>query len=430
MKIGGLPEGTIVMVDVESMGLGLSHVVFLERAAREEDAAQSRFGQAAFLVLRLVDLLATRAVASQDDLFGYQAAATGRYCEENLEPGASTELLLEVIRTASYAHRRHQPGHIAPSLLAIARWLHLATRSVEASDVLDTLERVAGTGLEPSAAIAAAFLRGRVERESSRFDNADTAYERAGALALEAGDRVGVLFSRIGRANVLWGRGNLAEAERRYREILVDATAAGLRRAVAETEHGLAVVLGTRGQVADSMPHLWRAFELYEDEHNRLRALHDLAFSFTRLGAIDTAEGGFRFVIQTDPEGHQALDARVELMHCASFRRDRLAFERWRAECVRCLPRMAPNQLADYYLKLGIGLARFGWSDRAAVELNQALQVARGHGLHAFEFRIERIAAGLRGCTLAECESEAAVETPAWGATLVEVSRALASLVS
>ena len=419
------------MVDVQSMSPGLPHVVFLERASREHDSAQSRFGQAAFLVLRLIDLLGTRqASPAGDELFGYQAAATGRYCEENLVPSPQTEQLLEIVRAATYAHRLHQPGHIASSLLALARALHEDTRSDEATDVLDTLDRVAGTDLDAPAAIAAAFLRGRVERESSRFDSADVAYERAGVLALEAGDRVKVLFSRIGRAHVLWGRGNLAEAERWYREILKDATAAGWRRAEAEAEHGLGVVLGTRGQVPDSLPHLWRAFDLYGDEEDvRLRALFDLAFSLTRLGAIDSAERAFRFVIERDPECHSALDARVELMHCASFRRDRLAFERWRAECVRYLPRMAPNQIADYHLKLGIGLARFGQFDRAVVELDQGLRVARAHGLHAFEFRIERIATGLEGCALAGCELEAAAETPAWAATVVEVSRALAGLV-
>lgn len=418
------------MADVQSLGPGLSHVVFLERAAREVDSSQSKFGQAAFLVLRLVDLLAAgQPEPSQGDLFGYQAAATGRYCEENLEPGPQTEQLLEIIRAASYAHRRHQPGHIAPSLLALSRSLHEETRSAEASDVLDTLERVARVSMDAQAAIAAAFLRGRVERENSRFDSADVAYERAGVLALAAGDRVKVLFSRIGRAHVLWGRGNLAEAERWYREILNDATAAGWRHAEAEAEHGLGVVLGTRGQVPDSLPHLWRAYGLYTDELLRLRALHDLGFSLTRLGAIESAERAFHVVLARDPEGHGALDARVELMHCASFRRDRLAFERWRTECGRYMPRMGPNQLADYYLKLGIGLARFGRYDRAAVELHQALQIARGHGLHAFEFRIERIAAGLNGCTEADCERAGAAEAPAWAATVVEVSRALAGLV-
>lgn len=418
------------MADVQSMGLGFSHVVFLERAAREQDSTQSKFGQAAFLVLRLIDLLgAEQTPNTHDDLFVYQAAATGRYCEENLEPGSQTELLLDVVRAASYAHRRQQPAHIATSLLALARWLQESSRPAEASDVLFTLERVAGSVLEPRFAIAAAFLRGRVERESDRFDAAAAAYERAGTLALAAGDSAQVLFSKIGRANVLWGRGNLAEAERSYREILVEATAAGLRQAEAEVEHGLGVVLGTRGQVPDAVPHLLRAFDLYPEQHDSQRALHDLGFALARLGAIEPAEHAFRIVIERDSEAFTALNARVELMHCASFRRDRLAFERWRAECVQNLSRMAPNILTDYHLKLGIGLARFGRPDRGAAELKQALEIARSYGLHEFEFRIERIAAGLDGCASVEHEREGTAEPPAWAATLDKVSRALAGFL-
>lgn len=417
------------MVDVQSISPGLPHVVFLERASREHDSAQSRFGQAAFLVLRLIDLLGTRqASPTGNELFGYQADATGRYCEENLAPSPQTEQLLEIIRAATYAHRRHQPGHIASSLLALARSLQEEARSAEATDVLDTLERVAGAAIDAAAAITAAFLRGRVERENSRFDSADVAYDRAGALAAAAGDRASVLLSRIGRGNVMWGRGNLAEAERWFREVLAEAVTERLHQPEAQAEHGLGVVLGTRGQVPDAVPHLWRAFDLYRDEDNRMRSLHDLGFALARLGAIESAERAFRFVVGRVPEGREALDARVELMHCASFRRDRLAFERWRTECVQYLSRMAPNQLADYHLKLGIGIARFGRLDRAGVELNQALLIARSHGLHEFEFRIERIVAGLRSCGSAETERAGDAEPPAWAATLVEVSRALAGL--
>ena len=51
------------MPEANPTPIGLPHVVFLERAAREFDSSPGRFGQAAFLVLRLVDLLAVVARA-------------------------------------------------------------------------------------------------------------------------------------------------------------------------------------------------------------------------------------------------------------------------------------------------------------------------------------------------------------------------------
>src|SRR2546425_10782074 len=82
--------------------------------------------------------------------------------------------------------------------------------------------------------------------------------------------------SRIGRANTLLGRGNLAEAERCLRAILADARTAGQQDAAARAEHGIGVALHHMGQPADAVPHVWRGFERYEDEGARLRAVHGL----------------------------------------------------------------------------------------------------------------------------------------------------------
>jgi len=116
-------------------------------------------------------------------------------------------------------------------------------------------------------------------------------------------------------------------------------------------------------------------------------------------------------------------------MHCASYRRNRVGFERCRAFCARERAQMAPNILTDYLLKLGIGLARFGQFDRAETELNEALTIAQVHRLHEFEFRIERIRAGLRDCeapgaTGHDTEAEPTAQATELGA----VSAALASL--
>jgi tetratricopeptide (TPR) repeat protein len=417
------------MTEANPTPIGLPHVVFLERAAREIDSSPGTFGQAAFLVLRLVDLLAAAdEPGSNDDLFGYQASATGRYCTEQLEPGAAAECLQELVRNASYAHRRRAPGLIAPAMLALATHLDDASHYPEALDVVATLERTAGPGLGVPHAISAALLTGRIERKLSHFDAAEATYARAGELATAAGDTASALLSRLGRANALWGRGNLAEAERWNREVLRDARAGGVRGVEARAEHGLGVVLGTRGQTPDAIPHFWHAFELYESEADSLMALFELGFAFSRLGAVESAEQALNFVVQRAQLRSMVQNAKIELMHCASFRRDRVGFERCRAECAADVEQMAPNILADYHLKVGIGLARFGRLDRAMAELHQAHQIARAHGLHEVEFRIERIQVGLPDCATVDVERENGLEQPGWTASLAEVSTALAGL--
>jgi len=410
---------------------GLLHVVFLERANGAPDSPSSdHLGQAAFIVLRLVDLLATdRGAPSRDQVFRFQAAATTRFCREEVEPGVETEHLVELVRSANAAHQRRDASLAAPALLAYATYLEEAARYEEALDVLDTLGRAGGSRLPAAQAVVAALQIGRVNRKIARFDDADAAYERAEVLAAAADDRHAVLLSRLGRANVYWGRGNLAEAERWNREVLEDARAAGERDAEARAEHGLGTVLGARGQPLDALPHFWRSFELYQDESLSLLALHDLGFELARIGAIEEAERALRHVVQATHEQGALQNAMIELLHCASSRRDRIGFTRWRALCENELPRMAPDILTDYHLKLGVGLARFGRFERAVAEIEQALETARDNGLHELEFRIDRIRAGLRECeALQAAEHDADVEPVAEGAVLKEVSAALATL--
>jgi len=116
-------------------------------------------------------------------------------------------------------------------------------------------------------------------------------------------------------------------------------------------------------------------------------------------------------------------------MHCASSRRDRVGFTRWRTRCEAEQTRMAPNILVDYHLKVGVGLARFGQFAHAATELENALRVARAHGLHEFEFRIDRLQTGLRDCEALELAEHDPVAEPSASATaLGEVFAGLASL--
>jgi len=117
-------------------------------------------------------------------------------------------------------------------------------------------------------------------------------------------------------------------------------------------------------------------------------------------------------------------NAVIELMHCASFRRDRVGFERWREQCDARRDSMPPNVLVDYMLKAGIGRARFGQLERAERLLASALRIADEAGLHEFTFRIERISAGLRDC---DCP-EAAAESDFRSEAVREVSASLAHL--
>ncbi len=234
--------------------------------------------------------------------------------------------------------------------------------------------------------------------------------------------------SRIGRCNVVYFRGNLAEAELGWKSILAEARAGEYRRIEAEAEHGLGNLLNLRGRPHEGVPHLWRGYELYEEEQSRLRTLNDLGIVMLRLGHVEAAEQALREVVRREHNGENFTNALIELMHCASYRRDRVSFERWRERASEHLPHAPPNVRADYSMKAGIGFARFGNSRRAETELRRALEIATAHELHELVFRIEHILTGIKNCGAPE-EVESAARPAAYpDERLNEVSASLAAL--
>ena len=408
----------------------LPHVAFLERASLHPATSPAvRLGQGAFLVLRLIDLLAADHEPSvTDDAFRYQWAATERYCRELGIGFPEGTHLQGLVRIAREAHAAHDVRLLAPGLLAFAHALEDDGHYDEAADVVITTLAVGGERLTAADRIAAQLRLGRVRRKVMRWEEAEAAYAEGGRLAQEAGDTFSALLSRLGHVNVLHFRGNLAEAESHYWGILEDARAGQYQEAEARAEHGLGSVLTARGQASEAVPHIWKGFELYNDQSAKLRALQDLGFALLGLGEVEAAERALLEIVRRDTTSDNLNNSLIELMYCASYRRDRVGFERWREQCEAKLDRMAPNMRADYFLKSGIGLARFGLFQRAERLMEEALVIAGQHHLHALEFKIERIKNGLRDCE-AEVKAGPQVATePVWSEAVREVSVSLAQL--
>src|SRR2546426_1993807 len=411
----------------------LPHAVFLHRISEPggSKGRESRLGQGAFLALRLIDLLEPARDPVPPDAFEYQWAATDRFCRDLRGIATEGGHLHGLVASTAAAYRQSDIRLLTPGLFAYAHFLEDALHLEEALDALDTLRRVAGARASGADAVALSLRAGRVNRKLNRFDEADAAYAEAGRAAASSGDGHSELISRIGRAECVRGRGNLPLAEKTLYPILADARAAGDREAESFAEHVLGVLLHHMGQSAEGIPHVWRAFELYDEETWRLRALGDVGLMLLTLGDAVAAERALAEVVRRSGTNDITANALIELMHCASFRRDRVGFKPCRSRCERVEADMPPNILADYHLKVGIGEARFGWFKRAAAAMSRALEVAEGAGLHALVFRIERITAGLDECeaassSMCDAQAELVVENEA----LREVSASLAQLVA
>jgi len=411
-----------------SRSAGLPHAVFLQRVADEPATSpEVRLGQGAFLTLRFVALLAPDREPPTPDVFRYQWAATERYCAELAGEGTEASHLSCIVRAAGDAHSTGDITLLAPALFAYALYLEQESHFDEAEDALQTMIDIGNERFPVSERISAWMRLGRVRRLQADFDRADAAYVEAGTLAATARDEQAVLRSRIGRCNVVYFRGNLAEAEHGWRAILADSTHTPYRRVMAEAEHGLGNLLNLRGRPHESPLHLWRAYELYDEESSQVRALNDLGIVLLRMGHVDAAERALGEVVRRDRGGENLHNAMIELMNCASYRRDRVGFERWRERCQEFIPNAAPNIRADFSMKAGIGFARFGNTRRADNELRHALEIATAHDLNELVFRIEPILNGAKDCGAPEYV-ESAAPAPAYPSeSLKEVSASLAT---
>ncbi len=415
--------------DTSSQPTGLPHAVFLQRVTDEPATSpEVRLGQGAFLTLRFVDLLTPDREPPTPDVFRYQWAATERYCAELAGEGTEASHLSCIVRAAGEAHQEGNTQFLAPALFAYALYLEQQSHFEEAEDALHTMITVGGERLAVSDKISAWMRMGRVLRLQADFGRADAAYSQAGSIAAAHGDALSVLLSRIGHCNVVHYRGNLAEAEEAWRAVLADSIVQGFRVVQAQAEHGLGNVLVRRGQSHEGAPHLWRSYELYEDETSQARSMGDLGLALVSLGEVQAAECALQHVLRARTPADLAANAMIELMNCASFRRDRVSFERWRERSLSDMPEVPPNMRADYHLKAGIGYARFGNMRRAENELRKSYEIALAHDLNELVFHVEGILTGLNGCGAPEYTESAASTTVIQSDSLKEVSASLAAL--
>src|SRR5256714_5532100 len=209
----------------------LPHAIFLQRVSGPESATtlEARLGQGAFLALRLVDLLELGRAPVSRDAFHYQWIATDRFCRELRAAATEGAHVHGIAENVSDAYRLGDIQLISPALFAYAHFLEAELSLEEALDVLTTLLVVVGNRLSSADAVAAQLRFARVHRKLNRFDEAEAAYADAGERATLAGDRYSALLSRIGRANTMFGRGNLADAPRGLEWCLADTRAAGGR---------------------------------------------------------------------------------------------------------------------------------------------------------------------------------------------------------
>lgn len=397
----------------------LAHAPFLERARIERERSRenpSRLALGAYVVARLVDRLLSglEGVEAQDG-FAWQLAAVRRHLAD-LPGDAPESAHLRGIADAVPANPVPTPA-LRLCLTAYAYFLEHEARLEEALDVLGLASRSHGAAVPAAEFAAIALFAGRLNRLLARWGAANTCYQRAEDSATAGGDMVTVLRSRLGRAAVARGQGNLPLSRSMAQEVASQAERSSLREVEAMAWADLGVVLELQGCLEHSVQAKYRAFQLTEDSLSRMRVLGDLGISLLQLKAYSSARLAFEIVASSNTSFMVRTNAVLELMDLESATGNRMAFERRRAEAEACRERMPPSMVADLQFKAGVGMARFGRYKRAREFLTAGLSFAEEHRLNVWYFKLERELKALEGLEAAEARqpelaNPATVESP------------------
>lgn len=370
----------------------LRHAPFLERARVERDhdrEVSARLALAAYVMARLVDRLHEAATDDEScQAFAWQVDAVRRHLTDlpaDLPETAHLVGILEAVSTSGQA-----PTGLRLGLTAYAYFLEHEARLAEALDILGLAARCHGRAIPAGEFAAIALFAARLRRLQAQWAPANACYTAAEEAGQVVGDRATVLRGRLGRGAVLRGQGNLPASRALTESVLRGAEALNARDVQAMAWVDLAAVAALQGLLAESVQAKYRAFQLSDDEVQRMRYLGDLGISLAQIGAHAAARVAFEIVIASQASFLVRTNAVLELMDLESAVDNRVAFERLRAEAEGARDRMPPSMMADYLFKVGEGLARFGKVARAREVLNEGLRQSERSGLNAWYFKIER----------------------------------------
>jgi tetratricopeptide (TPR) repeat protein len=280
-------------------------------------------------------------------------------------------------------------------LLAYAYWLEQQVQLAESLDVLDTALAIGDAGALAEK-IATHLQRGRVLRLSGRFPESLGAYATAGEMANLSGDWRSEMVSRIGRAEVLQKTGDLPRAEAEMRAVLQAAEQRDDAFIESRASHGLAVSAHLMERPAEAAALMFRAFELYEEPTQRIRALHDTGVFLKELGHYSAARAAFLHVLDSGPWEEARFWSMLSLFDVAWLVGDRVGFERWKRELAAVHDRLLPVQQIEYHMSAGRAMVGAGDAASGIESFRRALGIAEKYKLAQQVFAAERAAEDAR----------------------------------
>jgi tetratricopeptide (TPR) repeat protein len=351
-------------------------------------------------------LLALDGSPDEHEGFGWQLESTRRYLQELSATEPEVAHLCGVLDAVTVeSPRPHAP--LRMSLTAYAYFLEHEGRFEEALEVLALAGRTHGEAVPAREFSALALFTGRLNRLIARWDRANAAYLAAEESGRTSADVEAILRSRLGRAAVLRGQGNLPASRERVEAVLEEVADGSHEHIRGDAFLDLGAVLHRQGLRAEALQATYRAFLHTLDPLQQMRILGDVGTGLAELGEYTVARLALEIVLKSEASFLIRANALVEMMGVESALGNRVSFERRRQEAATLAGRMPPSMSIDYRFKEGVGLTRFGQLARGRALLVEAHELAEEHALNEWYFKIDRVLASLDNCRPVELEPAA-----------------------
>jgi len=365
------------------------HKPFLERAAEGGGEPESSLGLGAFLVLRLVDQFSVGANRPGQAAVEYQCSATKNFVDGLSPQNELTLPLSDIVSVAQIALREDDRRLLFEPVLRLARILEHEARFDESLDVLETASALSD-GRDGDHEVATHLLRGRALRNAGRLVESKEAYTAGSAMAERLGDTHSELLGQVGCGIIARQQGNLPDSERLLRSVMLRASRIDDRDAEARACHDLAGTLYFAGRAAEAVPHVFKAYELYEDRLQKARALGDTGTILKELGHYSAAQDAQKLVLAEELPPDTRAKTELECLELAALVGDRITFERFRQSIADNRDVLLRETELDFESHVGSGLSLFGEHDQAEKHLNRAIALAEELGMGERLFHAEQ----------------------------------------
>jgi len=370
----------------------IRHQVYFDTlGSLREDSPSWRAVFAGLSVMRLVDSFADNSASI--DPANWAQLHSVRSAVEDVSAGDPIRGVLSSVLEETIA-RGTIDEVVCRSLLAYGRALDYEASWSLATDVFQTVAKVARPEKNAKLAVEANIAVGGSARRNGDWEASARAYSQAAYIADTMGDRQGVLTVQVGIANTYMAKGNLPQAQSILNDVITQAADLHLEEVQGVALHSASALATRRGDYAESVRLAHSALGVTRNPASRDNVLADLAAAFASLGMRDASRDANLLLAATAQTKLVRWQATINLMELAAGDNMEQAFDEYAMELRR--EPMGTYLKSHFLLFLGEGLEKFGRYEASVEVLTEAKEFAEQNQIFEVAFKADEVLHAVR----------------------------------